>query len=47
VGAADEVPLAEGVADGEAEDEVTVLPEDARYQLASGSPRHSPTVTPR
>jgi hypothetical protein len=47
VGTADEVPLVAGVADGEPEDEDTTLPEDARYQLASGSPRHSPTVTPR
>lgn len=36
------------VAEGFAEEEVTIFPEEARYQLAGlVSPRHSPTVTPR
>jgi hypothetical protein len=47
VGAADDVPLAVGVAEAAAEDEETILPDEERYQFASGSPRHSPTVTPR
>lgn len=28
------------------DDELTMVPEESRYQLAAGSPRHSPTVTP-
>jgi hypothetical protein len=43
----DEAPLVVGVPDAVAEDDVTILPEEERYQFASGSPRHSPTVTPR
>jgi hypothetical protein len=47
VGVMEEVPLVVSVADPVADDEVTIRPEDERYQFALGSPRHSPTVTPR
>jgi hypothetical protein len=38
---------AEEVAVAMEEDEVMIFPEEARYQFSAGSPKHSPTVTPR
>ena len=37
----------ETVAEGREVEEVTILPGEERYQFVAGSPRHSPTVTPR
>lgn len=40
-----ETPVGVAVGEADVEVEVTVWPEEARYQFSGASPRHSPTVT--